>query len=152
MDLLSNSARHRPRVLLRLNRAPQTRLYSKETINRRLRGGVAKQWYPREPRHPPRGSRYPPLQKIEAFGKPRDPSSNAAKEQRWRASRRLEKALLHEHHGENIYAYVHLRTGQVVYSLTKIMDVCMRLSSLPPILILFLHRNGMQFLCQFYAR
>lgn len=74
---------------------------------------------PSMPGGPPRGKA-----KVEAFGKPRDVSSNAAKAERFKESRRLEKALRHEHHGENVYAYAHIGTGQVVYSLTRVMDVC----------------------------
>jgi Transcriptional regulation of mitochondrial recombination len=60
---------------------------------------------------------------VEAFGKLRDPASNAAKAERERESRKIEKALRREGHGESVYAYVHIGTGQVVYSLTRIMDV-----------------------------
>ena len=63
------------------------------------------------------------IRKVEAYGKPRDLSSNAAKVERLKESLRIEKALRHEHHGENVYAYVHIATGQVVYSLTRVMDV-----------------------------
>ena len=66
---------------------------------------------------------WPPPARVDAFGKPRDRSSNAAEAERFKESRRIEKALRHEHHGENVYAYAHIGTGQVVYSLTKVMDV-----------------------------
>ena len=50
-------------------------------------------------------------------------SSNAAKSERLKESLRIERALLHDKIGENIYAYLHIRTGQVVYSLTRVMHV-----------------------------
>lgn len=51
------------------------------------------------------------------------PESNSAKTKREVVSRQLEKALRHEVHGMNIYAYRNTTTNQVVYSLTKNMDV-----------------------------
>lgn len=126
MDALSQSLRHSPRfVLYRLNRAStQTRLYTKESLNRQHRRALERSTSP--PNHrsvEPTRPRRPPPPKPEAFGKPRDLSSNAAKAERFKEGKRIEKALKHAHHGENIYAYAHLGTGQVVYSLTRIMDV-----------------------------
>ncbi len=129
MDVIPQNLRHRPRFLFhRLNRAPQTRLYTKETLNRRRLQGerrpasqaVQAYWAEVDARK----AKLPPPPRPEASGKPRDLSSNAAKAERFKESRRIEKALMHEHHGENVYAYAHIRTAQVVYSLTKVMDVC----------------------------
>lgn len=50
------------------------------------------------------------------------PFSKSAKHKTQVVSRRLEKALQHEVRGMNIYAYRHIQTQQVVYSLTKHMD------------------------------
>ena len=129
MDLLSQGLRHRPQfTLCRLHQAPQIRLYTKETLERKRH---RRRQQPRKRFLAPRAStinrsepKPPPPPKPEAFGKPRNASSNAAKAERFKESRRIEKALRHEHHGENVYAYAHLGTGQVVYSLTRVMDVC----------------------------
>src|SRR5205085_5919712 len=59
-----------------------------------------------------------PRKKVWAQGQWRSPTSNSAKANRDRQSRQVEKALRHETHGQNIYAYANLRTQQVVYSLT----------------------------------
>jgi hypothetical protein len=56
-------------------------------------------------------------------GKWRDPASRAARHRQQIYSRRVEKALKHEVLGSSIYAYNHIRTKQVVYSLTRNMDV-----------------------------
>lgn len=60
---------------------------------------------------------------VWADGKWVGPQYNAAKHRQKVISRQLEKALRHEVHGMNIYAYRHRTTQQVVYSLTKNMDV-----------------------------
>lgn len=38
-------------------------------------------------------------------------------------SQKIKKAIEKPHHGLNIYAYYHMQTKQVVYSLTRIMQV-----------------------------
>lgn len=60
---------------------------------------------------------------VWADGKWRVPKSNAAQHRKEVISQQLEKALQHEVHGMHIYAYRHIRTNQVVYSLKKNMDV-----------------------------
>lgn len=119
MDRLSRSARRCPRFTLQsTNRALQSRSYTKETLsklNKRKPGRTTVATGKKLNR-----SR---VGKVEAFGKPREQNSNAAKILRMQESRKVEKALTHEHHGENVYAYAHIRTGQVVYSLTRVMDV-----------------------------
>jgi hypothetical protein len=65
-----------------------------------------------------------PTSKVWVQGKWRDPASRAAQHRREIYSRRVEKALKHETLGMNIYAYNHIRTKQVVYSLTRNMEVC----------------------------
>jgi Transcriptional regulation of mitochondrial recombination len=125
MEAFSHNIRHHPRLVL-LNRVPHTRFYTKETLNRRRNKAPARPLRPPPVTvHIPKRIPLPPLPKPTAFGKPRDPSSNAAKAERFKESRRIEKALRHENHGENIYAYKHIQTGQVVYSLTRVMDVCL---------------------------
>lgn len=64
----------------------------------------------------------PPTNQIWADGKLQSPSSPSAKHRSAIVSKQLEKALKHEVLGMNIYAYKHVRTGQVVYSLTNNMD------------------------------
>ncbi|ERF71707.1 hypothetical protein EPUS_05579 [Endocarpon pusillum Z07020] len=127
MDILSQGLRPRPQfILCRLHQAPQIRLYTKETLERkrpRRRQQLRKSSLAPRARTINRSEpKPPPPPKPEAFGKPRDASSNAAKAERFKESRRIEKALRHEHHGENVYAYAHIGTGQVVYSLTRVMD------------------------------
>ncbi|KAG9782565.1 hypothetical protein ABEF93_004225 [Exophiala dermatitidis] len=55
-------------------------------------------------------------------GKWRARGSNAAKNKRATQTRQAAKALRHETHGLNIYAYRHIRTNQVVYSLTRTLE------------------------------
>ncbi|KAL2400990.1 hypothetical protein ABEF95_001691 [Exophiala dermatitidis] len=55
-------------------------------------------------------------------GKWRARGSNAAKNKRATQTRQTAKALRHETHGLNIYAYRHIRTNQVVYSLTRTLE------------------------------
>lgn len=69
-----------------------------------------------------------PKQKIWADGKWSERASNSAKHRSEVVSRQLEKALKHDVHGMNIYAYKNFKTQQVVYSLTKNMDVSNPLS------------------------
>ena len=61
-----------------------------------------------------------------ADGKWRRPNSRSALHKSQVVSRQLEKALQHEVHGMNIFAYKHFNTGSVVYSLTNHMDVSQR--------------------------
>jgi hypothetical protein len=56
-------------------------------------------------------------------GRPRNPNSNAAKEFQAQESERLRKALNRLTHGKNIFVYNNLRTNQVVYSLTRYLEV-----------------------------
>lgn len=67
-----------------------------------------------------------PKDKVWADGQWVKPQSKSAKHKRAVVSRQLEKALRHEVLGMNIYAYRQTRTNQVVYSLTKHMEVCLR--------------------------
>lgn len=59
---------------------------------------------------------------VWADGRWANPNSRSALHKQEVVSKQLEKALQHEVHGTNIYAYRHMRTHQVVYSLTKNMD------------------------------
>jgi hypothetical protein len=62
-----------------------------------------------------------PSQPIE--GRRRNPSSNAFKEHVRRESVRLQKALNSITHGKHIFVYHNVRTKQVVYSLTRYLEV-----------------------------
>lgn len=122
MDALPRSLRQRPTLVLQLlNRASQSRLYTKETLQK-LRNGSAILSAPQPNKVEEVDGET--VSKPTAFGKPREMNSNVAKSERLKESRRIENALLHEHHGESIYAYAHLATGQVVYSLSRFMNVC----------------------------
>ena len=55
-------------------------------------------------------------------GKWRDAISSAAKQESQKLSRRVERALQARNHGYSIYAYSHINTKQVVYSLSRIME------------------------------
>ena len=124
MHVFCHRVRHSPRFIPHpLHTAPQIRLYTKETLTLRRRRAASRSLPSRTVKAHPTRPKRPPPPKPEAFGKPRDLSSNAAKAERFKESRRIEKALRHEHHGENVYAYAHISTGQVVYSLTRVMDV-----------------------------
>ncbi|KAK5060076.1 hypothetical protein LTR84_009960 [Exophiala bonariae] len=57
--------------------------------------------------------------RIWVQGKWRHPTSNAAEQHREVQYRRVSKALRHRSHGLDIYAYRHVRTNQVVYSLSR---------------------------------
>lgn len=61
--------------------------------------------------------------RVWADGKWVNPRSRSGLQKQEIVSRQLEKALRHETHGMNIYAYRHVTTNQVVYSLTKNMNV-----------------------------
>ncbi|KAJ5367559.1 hypothetical protein N7541_001500 [Penicillium brevicompactum] len=67
--------------------------------------------------------RRPPIDpKAPIQGKPRQPSSNAYRDHQDKEGRRLQKALNSLSHGQNIFVYQHLRTKQVVYSLTRYLE------------------------------
>ncbi|PGH27656.1 hypothetical protein AJ80_00670 [Polytolypa hystricis UAMH7299] len=55
-------------------------------------------------------------------GKTRHPGSRAAKRWREQETLRLKKALQHLTHGKNIFVYNHLRTNQVIYSLSRTLN------------------------------
>ena len=68
--------------------------------------------------------RRPPIDpKVPIQGKPRQPSSNAYKDHQDKEGLRLQKALNSLTHGQNIFVYHNLRTKQVVYSLTRQLEV-----------------------------
>lgn len=68
--------------------------------------------------------RRPPIDpKTPIQGKPRVPGSNAFKDQQDKEGRRLQKALNSISHGKNIFVYSNIRTKQVVYSLTRYLEV-----------------------------
>jgi hypothetical protein len=56
-------------------------------------------------------------------GRARTPGSNAYKSFQWKEGGRLRKALNRITHGKNIFAYNNIRTNQVVYSLTRYLEV-----------------------------
>ena len=65
----------------------------------------------------------PPRGRIWVQGKWRTPMSNAGKHKREVQVRQVAKALRHRTHGLDIYAYRHVRTNQVVYSLSRSLQV-----------------------------
>lgn len=68
--------------------------------------------------------RRPPVPIDKAIqGKPRHPLSKAYKEFQRQEGARLRKALNRITHGKNIFAYNNIRTNQVVYSLTRYLEV-----------------------------
>jgi hypothetical protein len=67
-----------------------------------------------------------PKGKVWVQGKWRETASRAVQQRQEIYSRRVEKALKHETLGTNIYAYNHIKTKQVVYSLTRNMEVCLQ--------------------------
>ena len=68
--------------------------------------------------------RRPPIENHSLIqGKPREQNSNAFKEHQAKEGTRLRKALKAITHGKNIFAYHNLRTNQVVYSLTRYLEV-----------------------------
>lgn len=73
---------------------------------------------PRPPGPPPK----PGL--VWGQGKWRHPRSQAAKFLHKQNSQRVQKALLSPFQGKTVYAYSNIRTKQVVYSLTRVMNVC----------------------------
>ena len=56
-------------------------------------------------------------------GKWRTSNSRAVKNKRATQDIQVAKALRHQNHGLDIYAYRHIRTNQVVYSLTRTLQV-----------------------------
>lgn len=71
-----------------------------------------------------------PLRRLPIFdikqpiqGRPRESNSNAFKEFRNREERRMQKALDSLTHGKHIFVYQHARTKQVIYSLTRHLEV-----------------------------
>lgn len=84
---------------------------------------------PRIPKGTPNANTNPqppgsvPVGQVWVQGAWRDPASNAAKDRRKVQSRQVEKALRRTSHGMNIYAYSNIRTHQVVYSLTRVLQV-----------------------------
>lgn len=68
--------------------------------------------------------RRPPIDPNQPIqGKPRETSSNAFKDFARRESVRLQKALNSISHGKHIFVYHNVRTKQVVYSLTRYLEV-----------------------------
>jgi hypothetical protein len=68
--------------------------------------------------------RRPPIDpKIPIQGKTRVVGSNAYRDQQEKEGRRLQKALNSIAHGKNIFVYHNIRTKQVVYSLTRYLEV-----------------------------
>jgi hypothetical protein len=68
--------------------------------------------------------RRPPIDpKTPIQGNPRVPGSNAFKDHQEKEGRRLQKALNSISHGKNIFVYSNIRTKQVVYSLTRYLEV-----------------------------
>lgn len=68
--------------------------------------------------------RHPPIDSTKPIqGKIRETSSNAFKEHLKRESVRLQKALNSLTHGKHIFVYHNVQTKQVVYSLTRYLEV-----------------------------
>lgn len=67
--------------------------------------------------------RYPITNGKPIQGKLRHPMSQAAKNWRRAESERLKRALQSLTHGRDIFAYRHMRTNQVVYSLSRTLEV-----------------------------
>jgi hypothetical protein len=65
----------------------------------------------------------PPTGRLWVQGKWRTPVSNAGKHKREVQVRQITKALRHRTHGLDIYAYRHVRTNQIVYSLSRSLQV-----------------------------
>ncbi|KAI1935205.1 hypothetical protein LOZ66_005335 [Ophidiomyces ophidiicola] len=82
-----------------------------------------------------RAVRFPETSGKPIQGKPRFANSRAAQNYREHERERLKKALLHLTHGRNIFVYNHLRTNQVVYSLSRTLEVSPPYK--PPILMTF---------------
>lgn len=68
--------------------------------------------------------RRPPIENHSVIqGKPREQNSNAFKDWQAKEGARLRKALNKLTHGKNIFVYNNIRTNQVVYSLTRYLEV-----------------------------
>jgi hypothetical protein len=68
--------------------------------------------------------RHPPIDSTKPIqGKIREAGSNAWKEHLQRESVRLQKALNSISHGKHIFVYHNVQTKQVVYSLTRYLEV-----------------------------
>ena len=68
--------------------------------------------------------RRPPVENPSMVqGKPRQAGSNAFEDHQYKEGVRLQKALNALTHGKNIFAYHNIRTNQVVYSLTRYLEV-----------------------------
>jgi hypothetical protein len=68
--------------------------------------------------------RRPPIEKGAVIqGLVRARNSNAFKTHQWKEGVRLKKALSAVTHGKNIFVYHNIRTNQVVYSLTRYLEV-----------------------------
>ena len=68
--------------------------------------------------------RRPPVENEAVIqGKPREQNSNAFLTQQWKEGARLRKALNALTHGKDIFVYHNIRTNQVVYSLTRYLQV-----------------------------
>lgn len=63
-----------------------------------------------------------PKGRVWVQGAWRNKASPAGKQERKVLSARVERAVRARTHGQSIYAYTHIRTKQVVYSLTKILQ------------------------------
>ena len=64
-----------------------------------------------------------PKSSVPIQGRPREANSNAFKEASSRQTVRLQKALNAVAHGKHIFVYHNVRTKQVVYSLTRYLEV-----------------------------
>jgi len=68
--------------------------------------------------------RRPPVENHSVIqGKTREQNSNAFKTHQAKEGVRLRKALNALTHGKNIFVYHNIRTNQVVYSLTRYLEV-----------------------------
>ena len=67
--------------------------------------------------------RYPITNGKPIQGKLRHPMSQAARNWKSDESDRLKRALQSLTHGRDIFAYHHMRTNQVVYSLSRTLEV-----------------------------
>lgn len=69
-------------------------------------------------------ARRPPIENHSIIqGKQREQNSNAFKDHQAKEGTRLRKALNAITHGKNIFVYHNIRTNQVVYSLTRYLEV-----------------------------
>jgi hypothetical protein len=88
----------------------------------RVRPPPFKKGEPREDQLPqPEGK--VPTGRVWVQGRWRSPESNAAKHKQKVQSQKIAKAIQQQAHGCNIYAYINIKTKQVVYSTTRNMQV-----------------------------